>query len=163
MEVNQTLHDVWPSPRVVHHIYTFSGLLPGAKFTLFPNLAFSYTGIRALGVSQTLWRSAEGITYTIFGRAAITLDIGPHSSKLIYYNARSQAHVTSRHIKNKVKSNSDPIYKDLLWPPCVADADIIFLSCGFFYLLFSFSSPILSRRRLDVYHTSTYGVALVRI
>jgi len=29
-----------------------------------------------------------------------------------------------------------------------------------FYL---FSSPILSRRRLDVYHTSTHGVALVRI
>ena len=23
----------------------------------------------------------------------------------------------------------------LLWPPCVADADIIFLPCGFFYLL----------------------------
>jgi len=60
MEVNQTLHDVWPSPRVVHHIYTFSGLLPGAKFTLFPNLAFSYTGIRALGVSQTLWRNRGG-------------------------------------------------------------------------------------------------------
>jgi len=30
----------------------------------------------------------------------------------------------------------------------------------FFYL---FSSPNLSRRRLDVYHTSTHGVALVRI
>ena len=27
----------------------------------------------------------------------------------------------------------------------------------------SFSSPNLSRRRLDVYHTSTHGVALVRI
>jgi len=26
-----------------------------------------------------------------------------------------------------------------------------------------FSSPNLSRRRLDVYHTSTHGVALVRI
>ena len=52
-----------------------------------------------------------------------------------------------------------------LWPPCVADADIIFfLSCGFFYLLLSFfSSPILSRCRLDVYYTSTHGVALVRI
>jgi len=35
------------------------------------------------------------------------------------------------------------------------------LPCGFFYLLFS--SPHLSRRRLDVYHTSTHGVALVRI
>jgi len=28
---------------------------------------------------------------------------------------------------------------------------------------FFFSSPNLSRRRLDVYHTSTHGVALVRI
>jgi len=30
-----------------------------------------------------------------------------------------------------------------------------------FFLLFS--SPNLSHRRLDVYHTSTHGVALVRI
>jgi len=37
---------------------------------------------------------------------------------------------------------------------------IIFLSCGFFLL---FSSHNLSRRRLDVYHTLTHGVALVRI
>jgi len=32
--------------------------------------------------------------------------------------------------------------------------------CSFFFF---FSSPNLSRRRLDVYHTSTHGVALVRI
>jgi len=31
--------------------------------------------------------------------------------------------------------------------------------CDFFF----FSSPNLSGRRLDVYHTSTHGVALVRI
>jgi len=37
---------------------------------------------------------------------------------------------------------------------------IIFLSGGFFFL---FSSPNLSRCTLDVYHTSTHGVALVRI
>jgi len=48
-----------------------------------------------------------------------------------------------------------------LWPPCVADAGIIFLLCGFFLLFYSW--PNLSGRRLDVYHTSTYGVALVRI
>jgi len=45
-------------------------------------------------------------------------------------------------------------------PRCIADADIIVLSCGF---LFFFSLPNLSRRRLDVYHTFTYDVALVRI
>jgi len=50
-----------------------------------------------------------------------------------------------------------------LWPPCVADADIIFLPCCFFRSFYFFSSPNLSGRRLDVYHTSTHGVALVRI
>jgi len=49
----------------------------------------------------------------------------------------------------------------LLWPPYGIEQAIIFWSCGFFYLLFF--SPIFSRRRLDVYHTSTHGVAPVRI
>ena len=35
----------------------------------------------------------------------------------------------------------------------------LLLSFSFFF----FSSPNLSRRRLDVYHTSTHGVTLVRI
>ena len=44
-EVNQTLHDVWPSPGLVHYIYIFGvlrpiGILPCAKFTLRPSLAF---------------------------------------------------------------------------------------------------------------------------
>jgi len=40
---------------------------------------------------------------------------------------------------------------------------IIFSSCDFFFFLFS--SPILtvSHRKLDVYHTSTHDVSLVRI
>jgi len=61
----------------------------------------------------------------------------------------------------------------LLWLPCIADVDITFSSCGYFFLLLLlllllllspfFSSPNLSHRRLDVYHTSTHGVVLVRI
>jgi len=45
-EAIQTLHDVWPSPGLVH--YTFSAALapwrnlPGTKFTLRPSFAFSY-------------------------------------------------------------------------------------------------------------------------
>jgi len=50
------------------------------------------------------------------------------------------------------------IIVELLWPPCVADADIIFSSCSsFFFLLFS--SPNLSGRKVNVFH----GVALVQI
>ena len=40
---------------------------------------------------------------------------------------------------------------------------IVFLPCGFYLSSSFFSSPNLSGRRLDVYHTSTHGVALVRI
>jgi len=43
---------------------------------------------------------------------------------------------------------------------CIADADVI--GPYFCPRLFS-SSPNLGGRRLDVYHTSTHGVALVRI
>jgi len=40
---------------------------------------------------------------------------------------------------------------------------IIFSSRGFFFFILLFSSPNLSRRRLDVCHTSTHGMALVVI
>jgi len=52
-----------------------------------------------------------------------------------------------------------------LWPPCIADVDIIFLPCDFYLssYFFFFSWPNLSGRWLDVYHTSTHGVALVHI
>jgi len=51
-----------------------------------------------------------------------------------------------------------------LWSPYVIGQTIIFSSCFFFLLLLSFlSSPNLSGRRLDVYHTLAHGVALVRI
>ena len=49
-----------------------------------------------------------------------------------------------------------------LWPPYGIGQAIIFSSrCYFFLLLLYFSSPNLSGRRLDVYHTSTHGVALL--
>jgi len=54
-----------------------------------------------------------------------------------------------------------------LWSPYVIGQAIIFLPCDFYLLssffLFFLSSPNLSRRRLDVCHTSTHGVALVQI
>ena len=41
-------------------------------------------------------------------------------------------------------------------------ADHYILSCDFFFLSsIFFSSPNLSGRRVDVYHTSAHGVALV--
>jgi len=52
----------------------------------------------------------------------------------------------------------------LLWPAYGIQQAITFLPCGFYHFFFLlFSSPKLSGRRLDVYHTSTHGVVLVRI
>jgi len=103
-DVNQTLYDVWPSPDgLVHYIiYTIlaalvlNGILPGAKFTLRPSLAFCYTGsvtAREQWTPAKFWSvykkmelrnfrswllSTEGAT--CIQTAAITLGIGPHSS-----------------------------------------------------------------------------------
>jgi len=92
------LHDVGPSPGLVHYIYTFLGALapdgisPAAEVTLRPSLAFSYIDsvtahTPAACVSQTLRRGTRnGITELlqrvppIFGWAAITFGIGPRSS-----------------------------------------------------------------------------------
>ena len=92
-EANQTMHGVWPSPGPVHYICIFSGscpdgILPGAKFTLRPSVAFSYTGsVTALHSSSGREPNCivEKRVPPIFGRAAITLGIGPHSSCFFSY------------------------------------------------------------------------------
>ena len=69
-------------------------ILPHTKFTLRPTPAFSYIGnvaARAVGVSESLrHRTKNGIMELlqrappIFGWAAITLGIGPHSSLTLF-------------------------------------------------------------------------------
>jgi len=97
-EANQTLHDAWPSPGLLQYIYIFGGSCPLAEFrhvqnSLYvpvlrsPILAALLHGTEAAGVSQTLRRGTRnGITEIsqrappMFGWAAITLGIGPHST-----------------------------------------------------------------------------------
>jgi len=68
-EANQTLHDVWPSPGMVHYIY-----IPVTEFCQVQNslcvhvlrspiLAALLHGTRVVGVRQTLRPWAEGATY----------------------------------------------------------------------------------------------------
>jgi len=98
--VNQTLHDVWPSPGLVHYIYIFWGSCSGTEFCYVQNSlcvqvlhspisAALLHGTPAAGVGDIFRRRIKnGITELsqtappIFGWAAITLGIGPHSSTL---------------------------------------------------------------------------------
>ena len=112
--------------------------------------------------------------------------ITPLSGKKTTYAVKVVKGILRRNVSTFVSS---PLIDDYcyLWPPCViGQAIYIFSSYGFFFfffmvalwnradhyifiqsfvLLFSsfLSSPNLSRRRLDVCHTCTHGVALVRI
>jgi len=88
MEVNQTLHDVWPSPGLVRYIYIFgalapTGTLPAAKLTLRPNLTFFYIGSATTGHSSS-GRQPNAALPPTFDRAAVTLGIGPHSSVVFF-------------------------------------------------------------------------------
>jgi len=100
LEANQTLHDVWPSPGLIQYVpvYIFGGCCPLTEFCHVQNslcvqvlhspiLSALLHGTPAAGVSQTLQRGTRnGVmelsqrALSIFGWAAITLDIGPHSS-----------------------------------------------------------------------------------
>jgi len=95
-EANQTLHDLWPSPGLVHCIYIFGDFCALTEFcyvqnSLFvqvwcsPILAVLLHGTPAVGLSQTLpCGTRHGITELsqtaapVFGWAAIALGIGPH-------------------------------------------------------------------------------------
>jgi len=95
-EVNHTLHDIWLSLGLLllHFIYIFGGCCPLTEFCPLclqvlrsPILAALLRGTRPAGVSQSLRHGTRnGHTELsqrappIFGRAAITLGIGPHSS-----------------------------------------------------------------------------------
>jgi len=70
MDVNQTLHDVSPSPWLVHYIHIFGGSCPLTEFcpvqnSLYvqvmrsPILAALLHFIRVVGVSQTLRRGTR--------------------------------------------------------------------------------------------------------
>ena len=61
-----------------------------------------------------------------------------------------------------VQTSRNVLYMLIMAALCNRGA-IIFLPCSFFLSIFFFSSPNLSGRRLDVYHTFAHGVALVRI
>jgi len=111
----------------------------------------------------TKWLLAYWFTLTVSRSGSKVKVIGQssRSSDRCWRLVSKLGHRACRRDANRVATGIWSVRERLwlLWPPCVADTDIIFLSCFFFF----FSSPILSRRRLDVYHTSTHGVALVRI
>jgi len=91
-EINQTLHDVWPSPGLVHCTFRgflpSNGILPVQKSLCFqvlhsPMLAALLHGTRAVGVSQTLRRGTrKGITelslLVIFNRRCHLYSEGGH-------------------------------------------------------------------------------------
>ena len=74
-------------------------------------------------------------------------------------------HNRIRVVLQAIDSISFPSFSSLLlWSPYGIGQAIIFSSCFFLSMFFFlFSSPILSRRILDVCYTTTHGVVLVRI
>ena len=91
------------------------GILPGAKFTLRPSLAFSYIGsITECRTALEQWASAtqrmelrnfhfssfSTKSATCISRAAITLGIGPHSSCVLWFFLVLAVTVNIQHIQH---------------------------------------------------------------
>ena len=83
--------------------------------------------------------------------------------KHVTITTSSELFTSATYIHLSLKTDSHSVHSPFLWPPYGIGQAIIFLPCGFFPSSFFYSSPNLSGRRVDVYHTSTHGVALVRM
>jgi len=89
-EANKTFHNVWPLPGLVDYIYIFGGCCSVTEFCqvqnslcILPSLALSYWQRYCMAVEQWVRAILCGVEHRappIFGRATITLIIGPHSS-----------------------------------------------------------------------------------
>ena len=73
-EANRTLNDVWPSPAGAGSLYMHfrgllppDGILPGAKFTLRPSLAFSYIGTVTVGYTALEHRASAKLCGVVQG------------------------------------------------------------------------------------------------
>ena len=147
-----------------------SGILPRQKFTLHPSLACSYIGsvtarhssitlrhgiftwqgghpvrhwaveLFSLLLKSSLWRYCERwccdicvfeVPYPTMDLHLISLLAG-HQGR-IWRTVVDMCEVWQSNIKKRNVT--------YLWPPSIADADIIFSSCGFFLLLSSSSFP----------------------
>jgi len=99
-EANQTLHDIWPSPGLVHCIYIFGALAPLRNFAGCKiHYASKSCALQNIG-SVTARHSSSGRQPNcgveqrapyIFGRAAITLEIGSHAS-CISFGTENRTH-----------------------------------------------------------------------
>ena len=88
-EANQTLHGVWPSPGLVHDIYISGVRAPLRNFARCKiHFAFKFCALvfwqrYCVALQQQASAKFCGVEHRappIFGRATITLGIGPHSS-----------------------------------------------------------------------------------
>jgi len=90
-----------------------------------------------------------------------------YGSPLIVFTAGAQPDFAPGSLSQPARSETGIFNQVLSWSPYVIGQTIMFSSCFFLSSSSSsssfISSPNLSGRRLNVYHTSAHGVALVRI
>jgi len=159
------------SPVTTSTITTLSRKLRRQKYEL--------TDSGSIGVSKNAYRSCltyynkTAENYTICMRNAVltTSNYAFYKSNTLRFSELLHytnliSHRLSQQLHSVLSIYTLPHISHLLRPPYVIGQANIFLPCGFylsFFLLSLFSSPNLSGRRLDVYHTSAPGVTLVRI
>jgi len=128
-EVNQTLQFVqcsavsWAATLYLHfrRLLPPNGISPRAIFTLRPSLAFSYIGNVTARHSRSggqpniaAWYKEWNYgTFAIFGWAAITLDIGPHSSSALLTKLVPSSFLVGLHI-SRVDIVSYIVYSGLI-------------------------------------------------
>jgi len=104
---NQTLHDVWPSPGLVHYIYTFMSCCPVTEFCQVQNWRYVQVlcspiltallhGTPAAGVSQTLHGGTRNGITELSQRAPPYIRLGSHHVGMVPHSSYFRTSQDSR-------------------------------------------------------------------
>jgi len=130
-------------------IYTFSRALPLTEFCTVQNSLY-FQVLRYRILAALLHGTQQPSSAKLYGVVIQGMELPNFRRGCHLYSAGRPSRWASAHI--------------LVMAALCNRGAIIFLPCSFFLLSsIFFSSPNLSGHRSDVYHTSTHGVALVRI
>jgi len=104
-EVNQTLHDLWPSPALIHYIYIFGGSCPLTEFcpvqTDFTSKSYVVLYWQRYCTAFEQWASAK-VCGVVQGTELLNFCKGRHLYSAERPSRWASAHVSSRTTKKKV-------------------------------------------------------------
>ena len=146
------------------HVLKIMNLTSNCRYPLWFPLLCRKSVWLSWSLSSLEWKPTASITVTFYSQQMLPAIKHVASDMFVFQQDNAASHRARTSLNSYSKKHWTSLVLIMVALYDRADHYIFALwFLSFFFFLLFFSSPNLSGRRLDVYHTSTHGVALVWI